>query len=244
MESLKGKTAVVTGGSRGIGAATARRLAQEGANVAVIYAGNREMAEAVCALLAGDYGVKTMCYQCDVADYEAVKETVGRIRRDFGGVDVLVNNAGITRDRLTGLMTEKDFDDVIRVDLKGSFDLIRHCTGLLMRSHGTVINISSVSGLMGNAGQINYAAAKSGLIGMTKSLARELASRQVTCNAVAPGFIETDMTASLKDKEKLLETIPLGRMGQAEEVADAVVFLAKNRYITGETIRVDGGIAM
>ena len=244
MESLKGKTAVVTGGSRGIGAATARRLAEEGANVAIIYASNRDMAEAVCALLTGDCGVKTMCYQCNVADYAAVKETVGRIRRDFGGVDVLVNNAGIMRDKLTGLMTEKDFDDVISVDLKGSFDLIRHCTSLLMRSHGTVINISSVSGLMGNAGQLNYAAAKSGLIGMTKSLARELASRQVTCNAVAPGFIETDMTASLKDKEKLLETIPLGRMGQAEEVADAVVFLAKNRYITGETIRVDGGIAM
>ena len=243
MLDLKGKTAVVTGGSRGIGAATVRRLAAEGANAALIYAGNTERAEAVRNEIQAVSGVRAVCYQCNVADYAAVQETVRQIRKEFGGVDILVNNAGITRDRLTGLMTEKDFDEVIDVNLKGAFNMIRHCTSLLMRSHGTVINISSVSGLMGNAGQINYAASKAGIVGMTKTLARELASREVTCNAVAPGFIETDMTKDFSGKEELLRSIPLGRMGRAEEVADAVVFLARNRYITGEVIRVDGGIA-
>ena len=244
MITLKGKTAIVTGGSRGIGAATTLLLAQEGADAAILYAGNTGAAQSLCHRITSEYGVQARSYRCNVADFSAARETVALIRKDFGHIDILVNNAGVTRDRMTGLMSEKDFDEVIDVNLKGAFNMIRHCTGPLMRAHGAVVNISSVVALMGNAGQLNYAASKGGIIGMTRSLARELAPRQVTCNAVAPGFIDTDMTKNLEGKEKLLEAIPLGRLGEAEEVAEAVVFLAKNRYITGEILRVDGGIAM
>ena len=241
---MKGKTALVTGGSRGIGAAIVRRLASEGADIALIYAGSTEAAEALCKEVSAQYGVKAVAYQCNVADFDASKETVAAVKKEFGTVHILVNNAGITRDGLIAMMKESAFDDVIAINLKGAFNMIRHCTPLFIRNRGgAIINISSVTGIMGNAGQVNYAASKAGLIGLTKSVARELAPKGVTCNAVAPGFIDTDMTRELHDSP-LAETIPLGRMGNPEEVADAVAFLAKSSYITGETIKVDGGIAM
>lgn len=241
---MKGKVAIVTGGSRGIGAAIVRRLASEGADIALIYAGSTEAADSLCAEVAENYGVKALAYQCNVADFDAAKETMAAIKKDFGTVHILVNNAGITRDGLIAMMKESAFDEVISVNLKGAFNMIRHCTPLFIRNHsGAIINISSVTGIMGNAGQANYAASKAGLIGLTKSVARELAPKGITCNAVAPGFIDTDMTKDLHDSP-LAATIPLGRMGEPHEVADAVVFLARARYITGETIKVDGGIAM
>lgn len=244
---LKGKTAVVTGGSRGIGAAICEKLASLGADVAVIYAGNEAAAQAVCGKCAGEYGVKAAAYRCDVSDFEASKETVARIKADFGGVDILVNNAGINRDGLIARMRESDFDDVVNTNLKGAFNMIRHCSGIFIRARaGKIINISSVAGLMGNAGQANYAASKAGLIGLTKSVARELASRGVTCNAIAPGFIATDMTAGFDEGNALVASIPLGRMGTPGDVAELAAFLAGSGsdYITGEVFRVDGGIAM
>ena len=242
---LKDKVAIVTGGSRGIGAAVAEKLAANGVHIAVIYAGRQAAAEEVCIRCRG-YGVRAVAYCCDVADFQAVKETVGKVKSDFGGLHILVNNAGVTADGLIATMKEADFDRVLEVNLKGAFHMIRHCTGIFIRNRGgSIINISSVSGLMGNAGQANYAASKAGLVGLTKSVARELAARGVTCNAVAPGFIETDMTKDLPAEENSLSAmIPMGRMGRAEEVAEAVVFLAGASYITGEVLRVDGGIAM
>ena len=241
---LNNKVALITGGSRGIGAAIARELASQGADVALVYAGSIEAAETLCAELTAQYSVKAMAYQCNVADFDAAKETVNQVKRDFGTVHILVNNAGITRDGLLAMMKESQFDDVISVNLKGAFNMIRHCTGLFIRNkYGRIINISSVTGIMGNAGQANYAASKAGLIGLTKSVARELAPKGITCNAVAPGFIDTDMTKDLHNSP-LAAAIPLGRMGKPEEVAQAVAFLAKADYITGEVIRVDGGIAM
>ena len=241
---LKGKVALVTGGSRGIGAAVAKALAAQGADVAVVYAGRQDAAEAVCQTCREQYGVKAQAYQCNVADFAQVKETVAQIKADFGTVNVLVNNAGITRDGLIATMREQDLDDVLAVNLKGAFNMIRHCTGMFIRNRGgSIINISSVTGVMGNAGQANYAASKAGLIGLTKSVARELAPRGVTCNAVAPGFIETDMTQGLQDSP-LAASIPLGRMGQSEDVANAVVYLATAPYVTGVVLQVDGGIAM
>ncbi len=241
---LKGKTAVVTGGSRGIGRAIAYKLASMGANIAVIYAGNAEAAETVCRRCAEETGVKARAYQCDVADFTAVKETVTRIRADFGTVHILVNNAGITRDGLLAIMKEEDYDAVVDTNLKGAFNMIRHCTGLFIRNReGCIINITSVAGLMGNAGQCNYSASKAGLIGLTKAAARELAPKGIRCNAIAPGFIATDMTGSQTDNP-LLGTIPLGRMGEPEDVAEAAAYLATAKYVTGEVLRVDGGIAM
>lgn len=244
---LKGKTAVITGASRGIGAAICEKLAGLGADVAVIYAGNEAAARVVCEKCAGEHGVKAMAYRCDVADFEQSKETVSRIKDDFGGVDILVNNAGINRDGLIARMKESDFDDVLNTNLKGAFNMIRHCSGIFIRARaGKIINISSVAGIMGNAGQSNYAASKAGLIGLTKSVARELASRGVTCNAIAPGFIATDMTAGFDESNALVASIPLGRMGTPQDVAELAAFLAGNGsdYITGEVFRVDGGIAM
>lgn len=241
---LNGKTALVTGGSRGIGRAVARKLASLGADIAVVYAGNQEAAEAVCREIQAQYGVRALAYRCNVADFAEVKQTVNRVKADFGTVHILVNNAGITRDGLAATMREQDFDDVLAVNLKGAFNMIRHCSGLFLRNRGgAIVNVSSVTGLMGNAGQANYAASKAGIIGLTKSVARELAPRGVTCNAVAPGFIDTDMTKELHDSP-LAVSIPLGRMGTPEEVAEAVAYLATASYVTGEVLRVDGGIAM
>lgn len=241
---LNGKTALVTGGSRGIGRAVARKLASLGADIAVVYAGNQEAAEAVCREIQAQYGVRALAYRCNVADFAAVKQIVSQVKADFGTVHILVNNAGITRDGLAATMREQDFDDVLAVNLKGAFNMIRHCSGLFLRNRGgAIINVSSVTGLMGNTGQANYAASKAGIIGLTKSVARELAPRGVTCNAVAPGFIDTDMTKELHDSP-LATSIPLGRMGTPEEVAEAVAYLATASYVTGEVLRVDGGIAM
>ena len=241
---LKGNVALITGGSRGIGAAVAKKLASLGADVAIVYSGNAEAADAVCHECRETYGVKAQAYRCNVADFAAVKELVGKVKADFGTVNILVNNAGITKDGLVATMREQDFDDVLSVNLKGTFNLIRHCTGIFLRNRGgRIINIASVTGIMGNAGQANYAASKAGIIGLTKSVARELASRGITCNAVAPGFIDTDMTKGLQDSP-LAAAIPLGHMGTPEDVAGAVAYLACAGYVTGEVIRVDGGIAM
>ena len=241
---LRGKTAVVTGGSRGIGAAIAEKLASLGVHVAVICADNKVAAEEVCGKCRAQYGVEARAYLCDVADFGAVKETVGRIKADFGTVQILVNNAGITRDGLLAMMKEEDFDRVLDTNLKGAFHMIRHLAGLFIRGReGCIINIASVSGIMGNGGQCNYSASKAGLIGLTKSAARELAPKGIRCNAVAPGFIATDMTDGQGDNP-LLDRIPLGRMGDPEDVAEAVAYLASAKYVTGEVLRVDGGIAM
>ena len=244
--SLSGKTALVTGASRGIGRAIALRLAADGANVAVIYAGSADKAEAVCGEIRA-MGVEAKAYRCDVASAEAVKETVKAVTAELGKIDILVNNAGITRDSLVLSMKDEDYDAVLDTNLKGAFNMIRACySGFIRKRSGRIINISSVSGIMGNAGQANYSASKAGLIGLTKSVARELASRNVTCNAVAPGFIQTDMTENIGEDNTLRSRIPLGRMGKPEDIAAAVAFLASDAaaYITGEVLRVDGGLAI
>ncbi|MGI6751774.1 MAG: 3-oxoacyl-[acyl-carrier-protein] reductase [Anaerovoracaceae bacterium] len=243
---LKGKIALVTGGSRGIGRAVALKLAELGADVAVIYSGNKEKAELVCGE-AKEKGVKAIALQCNVADYNAAKDTVDKVVDALGTVDILVNNAGITRDGLILSMKEEDYDAVLDTNLKGAFNMIRHCSGIFLKKRrGKIINISSVSGLIGNPGQSNYAASKAGMVGLTKAVAKELAGRNVCCNAVAPGFIETDMTEALDKNNALMNQIPLKRMGSPEDVANLVAFLAgsDSDYITGEVIRVDGGLAM
>ncbi|MCL2547279.1 MAG: 3-oxoacyl-[acyl-carrier-protein] reductase [Oscillospiraceae bacterium] len=246
--SLSNKTAIITGASRGIGKAIALELARQGANVAILYAGNAEAAEQVC-IEARTHGVKAQSYACNVADFSQSKEVCDKILTDFGGIDILINNAGITKDSLLLRMDEDSFDQVIDVNLKGAFNFIKHTSRMLMKSScGRIVNVSSVSGLMGNVGQANYSAAKSGLIGLTKTVAKELAGRNVTCNAIAPGFIETDMTANLPNAvhEYIDTSVPLKRMGKAEEVAALVAFLVSDAaaYITGEVIRVDGGMCM
>ena len=243
---LKGRTAIITGGSRGIGAAIAKKLASHGADVAIVYAGNEELARQVCRECTELYQVKAECFQCNVASFDEVKETVAKIKEVFGGVSILINNAGITRDGLVATMKESDFDQVLDTNLKGAFNMIRHTCGLMIRGrYGRIVNVSSVAGIMGNPGQGNYAASKAGIIGLTKSVARELSARGITCNAVAPGFIATDMTKDLlEQKQDLLESIPLKRPGTPEDVADAVAFLVNADYITGEVLRVDGGMAM
>ena len=184
-------------------------------------------------------------WQCDVSDAEAVKQTVAAIRAEFGSIDILVNNAGITRDGLLVTMQQKAFDEVLATNLGGAYHMIRQVAPLMLRRRwGRIINVSSVAGLMGNAGQANYAASKAGLIGLTKSAARELAPRGITCNAVAPGFIQTDMTKDIAEDSGLAASIPLGHMGRPEDVARAIVFLAESDYITGEVLRIDGGLAM
>ena len=244
--SLNGKTALVTGASRGIGRAIALRLAEDGANVAVIYAGSADKAEAVVNEITA-LGVNAKAYRCNVADSAAVNETVKAVTNDLGKIDILVNNAGITRDGLMLRMKDEDFDAVLDTNLKGAFNMIRACySGFIRKKSGRIINISSVSGIRGNAGQANYSASQAGVIGLTKSVARELASRGITCNAVAPGFIQTDMTENLGDNNPLLNSIPLGRMGKPEDIAAAVAFLASDSaaYITGEVLKVDGGLAI
>jgi 3-oxoacyl-[acyl-carrier protein] reductase len=243
---LTGQVAVVTGGSRGIGAAIAKKLASQGADIAILYAGNQEAAQAVCQECQQASGARAMAYRCDVSDFQQAKETVAQIKADLGTVNILVNNAGVTKDGLIATMKEQDFDAVVDTNLKGAFNMIRHCCGLFIRNRGgRIVNVSSVSGMIGNAGQANYSASKAGIIGLTKATAKELAPRGITCNAVAPGFVETDMTRSLAlDEEKIAAAIPLGRLAKPEEIADAVAFLVSADYITGEVLRVDGGIAM
>lgn len=241
---LKGKVAIITGASRGIGAAIAYKFASLGADIAAIYAGNTTAAEAVCGKCISDFGVRAIAYKCDVASFEETKATVASVKRDLGGAHILVNNAGITRDGLCAMMKEDDFDAVIATNLKGAFNMIRHTTGLFIRAReGCIINITSVAGLMGNAGQCNYSASKAGLVGLTKTVAKELAPKSIRCNAIAPGFIKTDMTDSQSDNP-LLNMIPMGKMGEPEDIADAAAYLAGAKYVTGEVLRVDGGIAM
>ncbi|MCE5196669.1 MAG: 3-oxoacyl-[acyl-carrier-protein] reductase [Negativicutes bacterium] len=243
---LQGKTAVITGGSRGIGAAICSLYAKNGANIALIYRQDQAKAAQLQAQLAV-YPVKISIYPCNVADAGQVGLTFQKIAADFGSIDILVNNAGITKDKLLLAMKEADFDEVIAVNLKGAFNTIKQVYPIFMKQKsGKIINISSVAGLSGNAGQANYAAAKAGLIGLTKTVAKELASRGICCNAIAPGFITTEMTKNLSADNALAEQIPLKRFGTAEEVAELALFLASAQanYITGEVIRVDGGLAM
>jgi 3-oxoacyl-[acyl-carrier protein] reductase len=243
---LNDKVAVVTGGSRGIGRAIALKLAELGADIAVIYAGNIAKADEVCALVR-EKGVRAEAFQCDVSDFDAVSRTVGEIKKIFGTVHILVNSAGITKDGLILSMKEAAFDAVVDTNLKGTFNMIRHCAPLFLRNkYGKIINITSIAGIMGNAGQANYSASKAGVIGLTKSVARELASRNVCCNAIAPGFVKTDMTEKIDETNPLVEQIPLKRFCQPEEVAELAAFLAQDisAYITGEVIRIDGGLAI
>lgn len=246
MMLLENKVAFVTGASRGIGKAIALEMAKSGADVAVCYSSSSDAAEEVCRQIR-QLGRKAVPYRCDVSSMEQCSETVKAAVEEFGQLDILVNNAGITRDNLMLMMKEDDFDSVISTNLKGAFNMMKQAGAhFLKRKQGTIINISSVSGMMGNAGQVNYAAAKAGVIGMTKSAAKELAGRGITCNAIAPGFIATDMTDKLSDKQKeaVTDAIPLKRMGQPEDIAHLAVFLASPlaNYITGEVIKVDGGI--
>ncbi len=242
------RIALVTGASRGIGAAVAKRLAADGYFVVVNYNGSAQRAQEVVTQIVAA-GNDAVALQCDVSDFDACGELIARITADYGRLDVLVNNAGITRDGLLMRMSEADFDAVIDTNLKGAFHTIRHAgRQFLKQRSGRIINIASVSGLLGNAGQANYAASKAGVIGLTKSVARELASRQITVNAVAPGFIATDMVDAMTDSAKAAVTdhIPFGRIGEPEEVADVVAFLASDaaRYVTGQIIAVDGGMSI
>lgn len=245
---LKGLNAVVTGGSRGIGREIALKLAQNGANIFIpdiVISENTEKTLADCRAL----GVQAEAMVCDVSSFEAVKEFCDRMTKEFGGVDILVNNAGITRDGLLGRMSEENFDAVIATNLKGAFNFCRNLyRNFLGRKSGRIINISSVVGLNGNIGQVNYSAAKAGLIGLTKSVAKELAARNVTCNAIAPGFIQTAMTDALTPEVRAQyeASIPLKRLGSPEDIANLALFLCSPSasYITGEVIRCDGGLAM
>ena len=242
---LEGNVAIVTGGSRGIGRAISEELALSGARIAVV-ARNGERAKAAAKELPGEgHGG----YACDVAQSEQVSETLAAVEREIGPVSILVNNAGITRDNVLLRMKDEEFDDVIAANLKGAFNFTRAVTrGMMKRRGGAILNITSVVGLIGNAGQTNYAASKAGMIGMTKSVAKELASRGVRCNAIAPGFIRTDMTAELNEKqvESLLQQIPLGALGDPRDIATAARFLVgpSGRYITGQVLAVDGGMVM
>lgn len=245
---LKNKTALVTGGSRGIGKAIALKLAEYGANVAITYARSADAAEQVKQDIESA-GVKAMAMQADAVSFEAAEEVIQKIMDAWGQLDIVVNNAGITRDNLILRMKEEDWDAVINTNLKSIFNYSKAAAKPMIRNRGgSIINISSVVGIAGNAGQSNYAASKAGIIGFTKSYAKELASRNIRANVVAPGYITTEMTGELSEKllEAIKEETPLKRPGKADEVADAVVFLASDlsSYITGEVIRVDGGMAM
>ncbi|MEJ2539584.1 MAG: 3-oxoacyl-[acyl-carrier-protein] reductase [Gemmatimonadota bacterium] len=245
MSELDGRVALVSGGSRGIGLAIATELAGAGAHVAIV-ARDGEKAAAAAQELPGE---RHGGFACDVSDGDAVSETVSQVESELGPVSILINNAGITRDNILLRLKDEDWDRVLDVNLKGAFHLIRAVArGMMKRRDGVIVNVSSVVGIMGNAGQVNYAASKAGLLGLTRSVARELASRGVRCNAVAPGYIATDMTSELSEEQTgaLRSRIPLGRLGEPEDVAPLVRFLAGpgGRYITGQTIAVDGGMVM
>lgn len=241
---LQGKTAVVTGAAKGIGKAIALAFAKEGCNIVLNYHSSLDD-ETVQEIEA--CGVTCMPVQGDVSDFAFAADMMKKVKKELGSVHILVNNAGITKDMLLMRMTEEQFDSVIQTNLKGTFNMIRHASSIMLKQRsGAIINMSSVVGVMGNVGQANYAASKAGIIGLTKSTAKELAARGVTCNAIAPGFVETDMTAALSEdlQKQMLETIPLKRYGQVDDIAQAAVFLAKNTYITGQVLHVDGGMCM
>ncbi len=245
---LKDKAAIVTGGTRGIGRAIALKLADHGANIVINYRNSDKEAEELKAILEGK-GVKVLTVKCDISNFEDSKNLMDKCKEVFRKIDILVNNAGITKDTLIMRMKEEDFDNVIDVNLKGTFNCAKHASAIMLKQRfGKIINMTSVVGIAGNAGQVNYAASKAGVIGLTKSLAKELGSRGITVNAVAPGFINTDMTASLSEKvkEEASKNIPLKRLGDPEDVANLVGFLASDaaNYITGQVINVDGGMVM
>ena len=245
---LKGKIALVTGASRGIGKEIALTLSSHGATVIINYNGSKERAEEVLSEIKKNQG-NAITYQANVSDFEAVKTMVSDIKEQFGRIDILVNNAGITRDNLILRMSEDEFDDVISINLKGTFNCVRNISPLMLKKrYGRIINISSIVGIRGNAGQINYSASKAGVIGLTKSLAKELGSRKITVNAVAPGYINTEMTQDLKDewKDQIKEQVPLKKFGEVADIAQTVAFLASDysSYITGQTIQVDGGLGI
>ncbi len=245
---LENKIAVVTGAGRGIGRGIALALAREGAMVVVNYNGSKERAEEVVRTIE-EAGGKAVAIQCNISDFEAAKEFFANVVKEYGKIDILVNNAGITKDNLMMKMSEEEFQSVIQTNLAGTFHGVKFVTRPMMKQRqGRIINIASVSGVIGNMGQANYSASKAGVIGLTKAAAKELASRNITVNAVAPGFVATEMTDVLSDsvKEAAVATIPLGRFGEVEDIAETVVFLAsdKAKYITGQVICVDGGIAM
>ncbi len=242
------RVAVVTGASRGIGRAIALKLAEDGNTVIVNYNGSREKAEAVVSEIQAAGG-RAEAVGCDVSDFNGAEEFLKTVIKKYGRIDILVNNAGITRDGLLMKMPEEEFDEVLRINLKGVFNCIRHVSRQMLKQRGgRIINISSISGVMGNAGQANYCASKAGVIGLTKSAARELASRGITVNAIAPGFIDTEMTQALSGqvKEHASAQIPFGHFGKAEDVAAAAAFFASEQagYITGQVLCVDGGMAM
>lgn len=245
---LNGKVAVVTGASRGIGRAVAKKLASLGAEVVINYNGSKERAEEVLREIEAEGG-KASIYQCNVSDFAACETFLKDVISEHGSLDILVNNAGITRDDLLMKMTEEEYDSVLDTNLKGTFNCIRFAARQMLKQRsGRIINMASVSGVLGNAGQANYSASKAGIIGLTKSAARELASRGITVNAVAPGFVNTEMTEVLSEKVKegAVSQIPLGKFGEPEDIAEAVAFLASEgaRYITGQVLNVDGGMAM
>jgi len=248
MSEFDGRAAIVTGGTRGIGRAIARELASRGANVAFSFTKNRELADELVAELQSD-GRRALAFQADVTDYDAAEIMVKTVKSEFGSVDYLVNNAGITRDKLIMMMTREDWNAVIDTNLKGVFNVTKHAVSLMVRQRrGAILNIASISGVVGMAGQTNYSASKAGLIGFTKALAKEVGRRSITVNALALGLIETDMTSALPDeyRQKMLEQIPLGRYGTVEEVARVAAFLLSDdaRYITGQVVQADGGLAM
>ncbi len=245
---LTGKTALVTGAGRGIGREIALTLAREGADVAINYNGSKEAAQETASQVEA-LGRRAVLIQCNVADFNASEAMIKQAAESLGRLDILVNNAGITKDDLLLRMTEEAFDAVIDTNLKGCFNAIRHAAKIMIKQrYGRIINLSSVTGVMGNAGQANYCASKAGIIGLTKSAARELASRNITVNAIAPGFIETEMTAVLSDsvKDNILAQIPMHKLGSTKDIAEAAVFLASDgaAYITGQVIQVNGGMAM
>ena len=245
---LKGKNALVTGGSRGIGHAIVKKYAENGANVAFTYLNSAEKANAIVDEISAEYGVRVLAYQSDASSYASAEELVTAVSKELGQIDILVNNAGITKDNLILRMSEEQFDEVIKSNLKSVFNLTKHVSKLMLRQKsGSIINLSSIVGLRGQAGQSNYAASKAGIIGFSKSIAEEFGSRSIRCNVISPGFIETDMTHVLGEdiKKNLLSQIPLQRMGQAVEIANAALFLGSDLsgYITGQVLSVCGGMS-